>query len=42
MQKKLVTRKKQLKTTIKRIKKADLEKITGGGKTRVARVPPMG
>ena len=36
MQKKLVTRKKQLKTTIKRIKKADLEKITGGGKTRVA------
>lgn len=35
MQKKPTRPKKSLKTTIKKIKKADLEKITGGGKTRV-------
>ena len=35
MQKKLTRPKKALKTTVKKIKKTDLEKITGGGKTRV-------
>lgn len=35
MDKKLPLPPKTLNTTIKKIKKADLEKITGGGKTRV-------